>query len=237
MNNLLITGASSGIGKSVFETISTDRYDHIILIDKNDLDTNLNNVEFFKCDITKDDDVAKIFDNLKSKNIFITHAVNCAGVPGPSKSFKDSTIEEFDRVISVNLRATFVMLKKQIEHMTSVKKGKIINVASVLGSCGLAGSSYYGASKAGIIALTKHLAIEYASRNIQINCISPGGVDTNLISDLKGSIGVEGLENIHPVKRIASPNEVANYIKFLIEDASSFVTGSEIFIDGGYSAQ
>jgi NAD(P)-dependent dehydrogenase (short-subunit alcohol dehydrogenase family) len=129
------------------------------------------------------------------------------------------------------------MMREELKVMEANNTGKILNVTSVLASCGMKGSSYYSASKAGIVAMSKSLAIEYAEKNIQINCISPGGVDTNLISDLKRRIGVDTLKAIHPVKRIATAEEIATYVKFIMENDTSFMTGSELMVDGGYSAQ
>lgn len=237
-NNILITGAASGIGKATFESLNKDLYESIVLTDINPIEVDHEKVIAVKCDISKEDEVKQLFDELKTKGIQINMAVNAAGMPGPNKPLATSTIEEFDRIINVNLRGTFMMMKSELEEMTKVENGKIINIASVLASCGMSGSSYYSASKAGIVALTKSLAIEYAQKNIQINCISPGGVDTNLISDLKKRMGsTAALEQIHPVKRIATADEIATYIKFILENKTSFMTGSELFVDGGYSAQ
>lgn len=236
--NIIITGAASGIGKATFESLNHDLYENIILVDVNPIEIENHKVIALNCDISKEAEVDKVFNELRARDITITHAVNGAGMPGPNKPLIMSTIEEFDRIISVNLRGTFMMMRKELEDMMKAGNGKIVNIASVLASCGMAGSSYYSASKAGIIALTKSLAIEYAQKNIQINCVSPGGVDTNLISDLKHRMGnITALEQIHPVKRIASADEIAIYIKFIIENDTSFMTGSELFVDGGYSAQ
>ena len=237
-NNILITGAASGIGRATYEALNKDLYDNIVLADINPIEADNNKVIAIKCDISKEADITSLFKEIHSKDIFINMAVNAAGMPGPNKPLNMSSIEEFDRIISVNLRGTFISMKNELEDMAKVGNGKIINIASVLASCGMAGSSYYSASKAGIVALTKSLAIEYAQKNIQINCISPGGVDTNLISDLKKRMGsTAALEQIHPVKRIATADEIATYIKFILENNTSFMTGSEIFVDGGYSAQ
>ena len=236
--NILITGAASGIGKATYEALNKDLFENIILADINPIEVTDNKVIAVKCDISSAKDIDHLFSDLHSRNIRISDAVNAAGMPGPNKPLVMSTIEEFDRIINVNLRGTFIMMKHELEDMALVGTGKIVNIASVLASCGMAGSSYYSASKAGIVALTKSLAIEYAQKNIQINCISPGGVDTNLISDLKKRMGsAAALEQIHPVKRIATADEIATYIKFIIENNTSFMTGSELFVDGGYSAQ
>lgn len=236
--NILITGAASGIGKATFEALNKDLFENIILTDINPIEVDDKKVTAIKCDISNFNEIEKLFAELHKSNIKISDAVNAAGMPGPNKPLAMSTIEEFDRIISVNLRGTFIMMKHELEDMTLLGTGKIVNIASVLASCGMAGSSYYSASKAGIVALTKSLAIEYAQKNIQINCISPGGVDTNLISDLKKRMGsAAALEQIHPVKRIATADEIATYIKFILENNTSFMTGSELFVDGGYSAQ
>ncbi|MAX67063.1 MAG: hypothetical protein CME66_09030 [Halobacteriovoraceae bacterium] len=236
--NILITGAASGIGKATFEALNKDLFENIILTDINPIEVDDKKVTAIKCDISNSNEIEKLFAELHKNNIKISDAVNAAGMPGPNKPLAMSTVEEFDRIISVNLRGTFIMMKHELEDMTLLGTGKIVNIASVLASCGMAGSSYYSASKAGIVALTKSLAIEYAQKNIQINCISPGGVDTNLISDLKKRMGsASALEQIHPVKRIATADEIATYIKFILENNTSFMTGSELFVDGGYSAQ
>jgi 3-oxoacyl-[acyl-carrier protein] reductase len=239
MRNLLITGASNGIGKAFYDIIDKDLFNKIILVDVNQNEqlTNSEKIQFYKCDISISAQVNNLFNELDDQKILISDAVNCAGVPGPNKPFNQSSIEEFDRIININLRGLFLMLRGELNHMEKLNFGKIINIASVLASCGMKGSSYYSASKAGIVGMTKSLAIEYAEKNIQINCISPGGVDTNLIDSLKNRVGLKALENIHPVKRIAQPLEIAIYLKFMIENNTSFMTGSEIFIDGGYSAQ
>lgn len=238
MNNIVITGAATGIGRAVFESLNKELFQNIVLVDIAPVEVQGPNTHVFKCDVSREEEVEATFENIKKLDIKLTHAVNAAGVPGPNKPLSMSTVSEFDRIIGINLRGTFMSMKKELEAMTQAGTGKIVNIASVLASCGMAGSSYYAASKAGIVALTKSLAIEYAEKNIQINCVSPGGVNTNLISDLKKRMGGVGpLESIHPVKRIATAKEIATYIKFILENDTSFMTGTELFIDGGYSAQ
>lgn len=238
VRNLIITGAASGIGRACYESIDKTLYSNIILLDINPIEVQETNVHTQKCNISCLSEVDALFKQNRDKGIFVTDAINAAGIPGPNKPLSMSSVEEFDKIINVNLRGTFLMLKHELEDMNKSQMGKIVNIASVLASCGMAGSSYYAASKAGIVALTKSLAIEYAQKNIQINCVSPGGVDTNLISDLKKRMGsATALEQIHPVKRIASAREIAVFVKFILENETSFMTGSELFVDGGYSAQ
>jgi NAD(P)-dependent dehydrogenase (short-subunit alcohol dehydrogenase family) len=239
MNNILISGAANGIGKATFHAITKENYDYIILVDKAPIsikDSELN-VFAYQCDISNEEQVKSVFKDLKEKNIKISHAVNAAGVPGPNKPFSATKVSDFDKVMNINFRGTMIMLREEIAIMSEVGKGRIINIASILASCGMAGSSSYAASKAAIIALSKTLAIEYADQNIQINTISPGAVDTDFLGLLKKRIGKENIANIHPVKRVASPDEIAQYIKFIMESDTSFLTGVDIPIDGGYSAQ
>ncbi len=238
MKTILITGAANGIGQATYNALNKDYFDRIILVDLKSIENDHPNVYTFDCDISDESSVENLFETLIKNDLLPDYAVNAAGVPGPNKPLNASKVSEFDRIISVNLRGTFLMMRKELEIMEKLNKGRILNITSVLASCGMTGSSFYSASKAGIVAMTKSLAIEYAQKNIQINCLSPGGVNTDLISDLKKRMGgVSTLEQIHPVKRIASPDEIATYIKFIMENDTSFMTGSELLVDGGYSAQ
>lgn len=237
MNNILITGANSGIGEALFESLDLGQYENIIVLDKEKVSIDQKGIYSFKCDVSKKDEVAKIFKKLRSKGILISRAVNAAGVPGPNKPFLRSTIEEMQEVININFNSTMIMMHELLKDMEELGEGKIVNIASVLARCGMAGSSSYSASKAAIVALSRTLAIEYADKNIQINTISPGAVDTNFLNLLKKRIGTDALSSIHPVKRIATAEEVACYIRFILEKETSFMTGVDIPIDGGYSAQ
>ena len=237
MNNILISGAASGIGLASYKAITKSLFKNVILLDKDEIQVNENCVLNYQCDITNESEVKAIFDDLNSKGIQVSHAVNAAGIPGPNKPFSATKVADFDKVMDVNFRGTMIMMRQQISMMEKIGNGRIVNIASVLARCGMAGSSSYAASKAAIIALSKTLAIEYAQKNIQINTLSPGAVDTNFLSLLKNRIGEKNIAEIHPVKRVSSPDEIAQYIKFIIESDTSFLTGVDIPIDGGYSAQ
>ncbi|WP_298773354.1 SDR family oxidoreductase [uncultured Shewanella sp.] len=237
MRNILISGAASGIGRSTYNAINHDIYSNIILVDKMNIDLNDRSVICYQCDISNENDVIAIFEDLKSRRIAISHAVNAAGVPGPNKPFSATKIADFDKVIGTNLRGTALMMMHEIAMMDRLGGGRIVNIASVLARCGLAGSSAYAASKAAVVALSKSLAIEYAQKNIQINTLSPGAVDTNFLTLLKQRVGKDYIENMQPVKRMSTPDEIAQYITFIIESDTSFLTGVDIPIDGGYSAQ
>ena len=140
--------------------------------------------------------------------------------------------EDFEDVINVNLIGTFNVTKNVIPYMMKQRSGKIINLSSVVGLSGNAGQTNYSASKAGIIGFTKSLAKELGSRNILVNAVAPGFIETDMTNILKDEVKEEISKNI-PLKRIGTVNDVANVIKFLASDDSSYITGQVINIDGG----
>ena len=140
--------------------------------------------------------------------------------------------EDFKQVIDVNLVGTFNMTKNVISYMMKARNGKIINIASVVGIAGNAGQTNYSASKAGIIGFTKSLAKEVASRNILVNAVAPGFIETNMTDVLKQEVKDEIAKNI-PLKRMGTPQDVANVVKFLASEDSSYITGQVISVDGG----
>ena len=140
--------------------------------------------------------------------------------------------EDFKQVIDVNLVGTFNMTKNVISYMMKARNGKIINISSVVGIAGNAGQTNYSASKAGIIGFTKSLAKEVASRNILVNAVAPGFIETNMTDVLKQEVKDEIAKNI-PLKRMGTPQDVANVVKFLASEDSSYITGQVISVDGG----
>ena len=140
--------------------------------------------------------------------------------------------EDFKQVIDVNLVGTFNMTKNVISYMMKARNGRIINISSVVGIAGNAGQTNYSASKAGIIGFTKSLAKEVASRNILVNAVAPGFIETNMTDVLKQEVKDEIAKNI-PLKRMGTPQDVANVVKFLASEDSSYITGQVISVDGG----
>ena len=140
--------------------------------------------------------------------------------------------EDFKQVIDVNLVGTFNMTKNVISYMMKARNGRIINISSVVGIAGNAGQTNYSASKAGIIGFTKSLAKEVASRNILVNAVAPGFIETNMTDVLKQEVKNEIAKNI-PLKRMGTPQDVANVVKFLASEDSSYITGQVISVDGG----
>ena len=140
--------------------------------------------------------------------------------------------EDFEEVIDVNLVGTFNVTKNVINYMMKARSGKIINLSSVVGISGNAGQTNYSASKAGIIGFTKSLAKEVASRNINVNAVAPGFIQTSMTDVLKEEVKQEIAKNI-PLKRMGEAKDVANLVKFLASDESSYITGQVINVDGG----
>jgi 3-oxoacyl-[acyl-carrier protein] reductase len=157
--------------------------------------------------------------------------VNNAGITRDNLIMRMSE-EDWDSVIAVNLKGTFNFCKAASRHMLGQREGKIVNIASIVGVMGNAGQVNYSASKAGVIGLTKTLAKEFASRNIQVNAIAPGFIDTDMTQKLNPQQR-EALMNAIPMKRIAKPEEIANVVLFLVSPAASYITGQVLHVDGG----
>lgn len=236
----LITGATRGIGKQIALTLSKEGY-NIALNYRNENDEledmkneiEKNNVEVLpvKGDISNFQDCEEIVKKTIEKFGRIDVLVNNAGIT------KDMLLarmkeEDFRQVVDVNLVGTFNVTKNVISYMMKARSGRIINLASVVGISGNAGQSNYAASKAGIIGFTKSLAKEVASRNILVNAIAPGFIQTNMTDVLKDEVK-EDIAKTIPLKRMGTAQDVANLVKFLASEDSSYITGQVINVDGG----
>ncbi len=237
MKNIMITGAKSGIGKALTEILSPNYFNRAVLLDIDEIGISDSNYICYQVDVSNDSQMEEVFYDLAQKDILITHAFNAAGVAGPNKPFHTTRVSEAQKVMDVNFFGTMISMRHQIKMMLRAGNGKIINMSSVLADCALPGSSIYAASKAAIKALSNTIAIENAENAITINTLSPGAVDTGFIDTLKKRVGEENLSHLHPVKRISTAIEIANYAKFILENDTSFMTGTDIKIDGGYSAK
>ena len=167
--------------------------------------------------------------------------INNAGV-GSATDILNTTAEEWSRVMDVNLKGPFLCCKYSIPVMLEQGGGSIVNVASISSTCGIPGQAVYGPSKGGLLQLTRQLAIEYARRGIRVNAVAPGTVDTPMLHKTLGSLDnpdalMQFLLHNHPIGRIAQPVEIANAILFLASDEASFITGANLAVDGGYTAQ
>ncbi len=164
-------------------------------------------------------------------------AVNNAGIAGPLKLVDEYSIEEWDKVIRINLSGVFYGLHYQIPFILNSGGGSIVNIASILGKVGTKNMSAYVAAKHGVIGLTEAAALDYADKKIRINSIGPGYIVTPLITNIMDNNTMKKLEGLHPMGRLGTPEEVAELALWLNSDKASFVTGAYYNIDGGYLSQ
>lgn len=241
MKTVLITGGSRGIGKAVAIKFAEKGNQIIInyVSEKTDteklknelLEAGAKDVLLIKADVSNSEDVKNMVKESIEKFEKIDILVNNAGITKDNLLMRMSE-EEFDKVIQINLKGTYLVTKEVTKYMMKKRSGSIVNLASVVGVAGNAGQCNYAASKAGIIGFTKSIAKELASRNIRANAIAPGFIETDMTNVLKEEIK-ENINSQIPLRRMGSAKEVAELVYFLGEDASSYITGQVINVDGG----
>ncbi|MEW2603465.1 MULTISPECIES: SDR family NAD(P)-dependent oxidoreductase [Streptomyces] len=162
-------------------------------------------------------------------------AVNNAGIGGPSLPTGEYGIEDWNRVVATNLSGVFYSMRYELPAILAAGGGAVVNISSILGTNGFAGSPAYAAAKHGVVGLTKSAALEYAAQNVRINAVGPGFIDTPLLRDTDGPAR-DHLVSLHPAGRLGTSEEVAELTAFLLSDRASFIHGSYHLVDGGYSA-
>ena len=233
--NIIVTGASGGIGNSIVEKLY--EYGANILasgtrVEKlNDLRNKFEKIKILQFDISQTEKIEEFIDNASNKLGGLDCIINNAGITKDNLAIRMS-IEEWQKVIDINLTSTFLISKFAIKKMLKNKKGKIINITSVVGHTGNLGQANYTASKAGIVAMSKSLAIEYAKKNININCISPGFIKTNMTDKIDDKFKEAIISKI-PSARLGEPQDIANAALFLSSENSNYINGETIHVNGG----
>lgn len=236
----LITGGTTGIGKEIALELAengfniainyrseTDQMDAL----KQEIESKNVKCIFVKADVSNFEQSEIMVKEVINEYGRIDVLVNNAGITQDGLIMRMKK-ESFDQVVDINLGGTFNVTRNVVPFMVKQRSGRIINVSSVVGVAGNAGQSNYAASKAGIIGFTKSLAKELSSRGILVNAIAPGFIETDMTSVLKDEVKTNIMNSI-PLKREGKPEEVANVVKFLASEDSSYITGQVISVDGG----
>ena len=234
--NIIITGASGGIGSSIIKSLSKTGANILASgtnIEKlEELKKNFEKIKILKFDISKSNEIEDFIDNATNElGGSLDCIVNNAGITKDNLAIRMS-LEEWQKVIDINLTSTFLMSKFAIKKMLKNKSGKIVNITSVVGHTGNLGQANYTASKAGIIAMSKSLAIEYAKKNINVNCISPGFIKTAMTDKIDDKFKEVIISKI-PSARLGEPEDIANAVLFLISNQSSYINGETLHVNGG----
>jgi len=246
--SVIVTGAAGGIGRA--SAIAFAREGASVLV----ADLNLEGCEetvklvvdeggkavAIKADVSNSADVQNMVDTAVAEFGGLNFAHNNAGIEGALGFVADYDEAEWDRVLNVNLKSTFLCMKYEIPKMLEAGGGAIVNTASIAGLVSVMAMPAYVASKHGMLGLTKNAAVEYAKQNIRVNAICPGGVQTPMVDRMSaGQSGEEFIAQIkaaHPIGRIGQPEEIADVAVFLCSDKASFITGQALAADGGYVA-
>ena len=232
---ILITGATGGIGKALVKKFLS--LDGNVLatgtkIEKLDaLKKEFPKINVLKFDISDHSKIEEFIENVSSQLTGLDVLVNNAGINMDNLSLRMKD-EEWKKVIDINLGSTFFLCKYAIKKMLKNKYGRIVNITSIVGHTGNLGQSNYAASKAAIIAMSKSLAIEYAKKNITINCVSPGFIQSKMTDNILESIKAVLTSKI-PMSRLGTGEDVSNTVAFLSSDSASYITGETIHVNGG----
>ena len=234
--NIIVTGASGGIGSAIIKKLSEAGANILASgtrIEKlEELKKNFENIKILRFDISQSDKIEEFIENATSElGGSLDGMVNNAGITQDNLAIRMS-LDEWQKVININLTSTFLMSKFAIKKMLKNKSGKIVNITSVVGHTGNLGQANYTASKAGIVAMSKSLAIEYAKKNININCISPGFIKTAMTDKIDEKFKEVIVSKI-PSARLGEPEDIANAVLFLCSDQSNYINGETLHVNGG----
>lgn len=241
---VIITGAASGIGKATAELFAKHGAS-VVISDIQEAEgkatteniiANGGKASFIKTDVSRPEEMEALVNFAIKTYGKLDIVVNNAGIGGELNPIADMSIEGWNKVIEVNLNSIFYGMKYQIQAMLKNGGGSIVNIASILGAVGFAGSSAYTAAKHGVLGISKAAALEYSAHGIRINAVGPGFIETPLLNALDAEMKSQ-LASLHPIGRLGTSEEVAELILWLASDKASFVTGSYYPVDGGYLAR
>ncbi len=234
--NIIVTGASGGIGNSIVERLFENGANILATgtrIEKlEELKEKFNKIKILKFDISQHEKIEEFINNATDElGGSLDCIVNNAGITKDNLTIRMS-MDEWTKVININLTSTFLMCKYSIKKMLKNKSGKIINITSVVGHTGNVGQVNYTASKAGIVAMSKSLALEYAKKNINVNCISPGFISTAMTDQIDEKHKETIISKI-PSNRLGKPEDIANAVTFLSSSQSDYINGETLHVNGG----
>jgi NAD(P)-dependent dehydrogenase (short-subunit alcohol dehydrogenase family) len=241
----LVTGGGSGLGEAISKDLARNGV-NVVVVDLNvDGATRVANeitaaggtAAPFQANTAVAEDSKKAVEFAVATYGALNYAVNNAGIGGANAPVGDVDIDDWDRVISINLSGVLYGMRYQIPAILAAgaAKGAIVNMASIHGTVAAPGNAAYTAAKHGVVGLTKNAAAEYGAQGLRVNAIGPGYIDTPLLAAAPKEV-IDGLEAKHPLGRLGQPDEIANVTTFLLSDKASFMTGSYVLVDGGYTA-
>ena len=242
----VITGAGSGIGRScalAFARVGAQVVVSDVVAESGNETVNMikqasGEASFVQCDVSQPQQIEALFKNIATQYGQLDCAVNNAGIGGTLAPTADYPLENWQKVLDINLTAPWLCMKYEIQQMLKQNRGAIVNMASILGVTGTAFSGAYVAAKHGLVGATQAAALEYAKQGIRINAVCPGYIETPLLTNAGLDSQVrQNLINLHPIGRLGKPEEVAELVLWLCSDAASFITGAAMVVDGGYTAQ
>ena len=234
--NIIVTGASGGIGNAIIKKLNEADVNILASgtrIEKlEELKKIYKRIKILKFDISQSEKIEDFIENATNElGGSLDGVINNAGITQDNLAIRMS-LEEWQKVININLTSTFLLSKFAIKKMLKNKSGKIVNITSVVGHTGNLGQANYTASKAGIVAMSKSLAIEYAKKNININCISPGFIKTAMTDKIDEKFKEVIISKI-PSARLGEPDDIANAVLFLSSDQSNYINGQTMHVNGG----
>lgn len=235
----VVTGGASGIGLATTKKLLSEGANVIILdlkMDEEIINSFGGNAIYLKCDVSNEENVKNCIEEIIKKFNHIDYLVANAGIGGSASKPHEVSMDEWNKVISVNQTGIFLLNKYVINEMLKSGKGAVVNTSSMYGLVGSTTSFAYSASKGAINQMTRSLALTYARDNIRVNAIAPGYVDTPILSMVPDNIK-EAMGNELPIGRLGKDTEIANLICYLLSDDASFITGAIIPIDGGFTAK